>query len=159
MFSLRLAFAWRGGRGKIRCIFAWEKILMYLCPCIRGVAQPGSASQWGCGGRWFESSHSDECKWRSRKYFPAPFFVFGRCAVILTLSQQDDTDGQERRSDRGFYRGYDRVNAYLEVRFGSSARFCGPAPLSAGGYLFHLLLVILVVNLAFGITTSPMPGS
>ena len=25
----------------------------------RGVAQPGSASHWGCGGRWFESSRPD----------------------------------------------------------------------------------------------------
>src|SRR6201995_4303276 len=26
----------------------------------RGVAQPGSASHWGCGGRWFESSRPDQ---------------------------------------------------------------------------------------------------
>src|SRR3982750_4469540 len=28
-------------------------------PASRGVAQPGSASHWGCGGRWFESSRPD----------------------------------------------------------------------------------------------------
>ena len=28
-------------------------------PAGRGVAQPGSASHWGCGGRWFESSRPD----------------------------------------------------------------------------------------------------
>ena len=28
-------------------------------PPSRGVAQPGSASHWGCGGRWFESSRPD----------------------------------------------------------------------------------------------------
>src|SRR5690349_8751928 len=28
----------------------------------RGVAQPGSASHWGCGGRWFESSRPDHFK-------------------------------------------------------------------------------------------------
>lgn len=26
---------------------------------FRDVAQPGSAPQWGCGGRKFESSHPD----------------------------------------------------------------------------------------------------
>ncbi len=26
----------------------------------RGVAQPGSAPQWGCGGRRFESSRPDQ---------------------------------------------------------------------------------------------------
>lgn len=26
---------------------------------VRGVAQPGSVSAWGAGGRWFESSHPD----------------------------------------------------------------------------------------------------
>ena len=26
---------------------------------VRDVAQPGSAPQWGCGGRKFESSHPD----------------------------------------------------------------------------------------------------
>src|SRR5215212_7446328 len=31
----------------------------------RGVAQPGSASHWGCGGRWFESSRPDH-------YFTGP---------------------------------------------------------------------------------------
>ena len=25
----------------------------------RGVAQPGSAPRWGCGGRWFKSSRPD----------------------------------------------------------------------------------------------------
>lgn len=29
---------------------------------IRGVAQPGSVSAWGAGGRWFESSHPDNLK-------------------------------------------------------------------------------------------------
>src|SRR5512132_1829812 len=33
-------------------------------PPSRGVAQPGSASHWGCGGRWFESSRPDH---QSRK--------------------------------------------------------------------------------------------
>src|SRR3982751_47408 len=36
----------------------------------RGVAQPGSASHWGCGGRWFESSrpdHSINGKFSTRK--------------------------------------------------------------------------------------------
>ena len=27
----------------------------------RDVAQPGSAPDWGSGGRWFESSHPDQC--------------------------------------------------------------------------------------------------
>ena len=27
----------------------------------RDVAQSGSAPQWGCGGRWFESSRPDHC--------------------------------------------------------------------------------------------------
>ena len=29
---------------------------------IRDVAQSGSASHWGCGGRWFESSRPDQWK-------------------------------------------------------------------------------------------------
>ena len=29
-------------------------------PEVRDVAQPGSAPQWGCGGRKFESSHPDQ---------------------------------------------------------------------------------------------------
>ena len=35
----------------------------------RGVAQPGSAPQWGCGGRRFESSHPDHFPGLSRKLF------------------------------------------------------------------------------------------
>ena len=52
--------------------------MMYLCTRIRGVAQPGSASQWGCGGRWFESSHSDECKAREPEDIFRLSLFFGR---------------------------------------------------------------------------------
>ncbi len=31
-------------------------------PCLRGVAQPGSALDWGSSGRWFKSSHPDQAE-------------------------------------------------------------------------------------------------
>src|SRR5258708_38813860 len=34
----------------------------------RGVAQPGSAPQWGCGGRRFKSSHPDYDQGRKHLY-------------------------------------------------------------------------------------------
>ena len=35
--------------------------IAHRCPVHgRDVAQPGSASHWGCGGRWFESSRPDQ---------------------------------------------------------------------------------------------------
>ena len=41
----------------VRC-----KEFSYFCrpKIIRGVAQSGSVSAWGAGGRWFESSHPDQ---------------------------------------------------------------------------------------------------
>ncbi len=40
----------------------------------RDVAQPGSAPDWGSGGRWFESSHPDQCSTgRFRRLRVGPF--------------------------------------------------------------------------------------
>lgn len=36
----------------------------------RDVAQPGSASHWGCGGRRFESSRPDQFHWPSLAQTP-----------------------------------------------------------------------------------------
>src|SRR6476620_3035745 len=48
----------------------------------RGVAQPGSASHWGCGGRWFESSRPDHhC---DRQSGGLPLFA----VIILHLASQ-----------------------------------------------------------------------
>src|SRR6478672_3392319 len=43
----------------------------------RGVAQPGSAPQWGCGGRRFKSSRPDRLQ-RPPGSFWGPLFVFAQ---------------------------------------------------------------------------------
>src|SRR6185436_3860059 len=48
-----------------RCARAWRlegSPAFWDNPSLRcrGVAQPGSAPDWGSGGRWFESSHPDQ---------------------------------------------------------------------------------------------------
>ena len=37
-----------------------SKFPAFSCQISRGVAQPGSAPQWGCGGRRFKSSRPDQ---------------------------------------------------------------------------------------------------
>ena len=54
-----------------------------LARSSRSVAQPGSASHWGCGGRWFESTRSDQKKpWKLR--FLGLFFCFSRGSVAAS---------------------------------------------------------------------------
>ena len=38
----------------------WTKNNCFVLSMCRSVAQPGSAPQWGCGGRRFKSSRSDQ---------------------------------------------------------------------------------------------------
>src|SRR5690348_8303306 len=58
-------------------------------PPSRGVAQPGSASHWGCGGRWFESSRPDQSRHR-----PSGGRSLGRDSIIPTESQQSAMSSQ-----------------------------------------------------------------
>ncbi|CRI62878.1 hypothetical protein THIOKS11020015 [Thiocapsa sp. KS1] len=45
----------------------------YYCASYRGVAQPGSAPEWGSGGRRFKSSRPDQSK-QGYRFSPKPFF-------------------------------------------------------------------------------------
>lgn len=87
--------------------------MMYLCTRIRGVAQPGSASQWGCGGRWFESSHSDECKARE------PEDIF-RLSLFL--------EEKETRKEKGGRKGRAAFRRFALLKRGFFATFQGPCP-------------------------------
>ena len=58
-------------------------------PCVRGVAQPGSASALGAEGRWFESSLPDQCFQRLATHTrrsrwpvcqPVCHFLFSTCS-------------------------------------------------------------------------------
>ena len=42
------------------CFFLKNSV--YYLLLLRGVAQFGRVPEWGSGGRWFESSHSDQFK-------------------------------------------------------------------------------------------------
>ncbi len=61
----------------------------------REVAQPGSASHWGCGGRRFESCLPDQ--WFNKKAgsvlvtLPA-FFVAMRCGLFRPLGQVEEVN-------------------------------------------------------------------
>lgn len=54
----------------------FKKILDFFCIMVynivcceyRGVAQFGRVPEWGSGGRWFESSHSDQYTIKHRFY-------------------------------------------------------------------------------------------
>ncbi len=50
---------------------------------IRDVAQPGSVSAWGAGGRWFESSHPDKRKVHSKEW------IFLLCQLEENLFSND----------------------------------------------------------------------
>ena len=55
-----------------------DEVFYELYHKVRVVAQPGSVSAWGAGGRWFESSPPDE------KGYPLAitFFIF----LLISLS-------------------------------------------------------------------------
>ncbi len=52
---------------------------------FRSVAQPGSAPQWGCGGRRFESSHSDQNL--ARKSMTYGLFAFETHSRLSKIKQ------------------------------------------------------------------------
>src|SRR5262249_43676990 len=53
----------------------------------RGVAQSGSATEWGSGGRWFESSRPDHTTYRMRRIWPGAVCAASFCLQIATTSK------------------------------------------------------------------------
>ncbi|NOK60264.1 MAG: hypothetical protein GFH27_549281n343 [Chloroflexi bacterium AL-W] len=51
---------------------------------LRGVAQPGSAPEWGSGGRWFKSSRPDHVL--ARAIWPVSFLGTIRYSPVLMIA-------------------------------------------------------------------------
>ena len=61
---------------------------MHLEIIFRGVAQSGSVSAWGAGGRWFESSHPDQTKKTTQAPRNAGRFFYGNASGESSLSDE-----------------------------------------------------------------------
>ena len=62
------------------------------------MAQPGSASAWGAGGRWFESSPPD--KWLSNEPFFMKYYVYILQSEVSLKYYCGQTDNIEFRLNR-----------------------------------------------------------
>ena len=76
--------------------------------CSRGVAQPGSAPQWGCGGREFESRRPDQSDTpsiasRIRAYARARWRVLFALPAVLVVLAACTREDPRLAFDRGDY--------------------------------------------------------
>ena len=74
--------------------------------CRRGVAQPGSAPQWGCGGREFESRRPDQSDFSFRLRLPlgrsSRAALLG-CALVASLVACGDLSDPRAAFDAGHF--------------------------------------------------------